>query len=183
MREVGGTGREMGISRFISSASGAPMFWFSEKLTSGRNSSTILVMSLVCYAVRFFIYASMKHPLGGLPAEALRGATFAAFWSTATVYAHKISPPGLSATTLILLNAMYGGLGQSLGAIIGGKMQSAIGMTQTFWYVGAADGVFVCFFLLYKKLSQIRANARERRKKVDTNDASQNLPADQSKLS
>ena len=31
MREVGGTGKEMGLSRLVSSLAGAPMFWFSGK--------------------------------------------------------------------------------------------------------------------------------------------------------
>ena len=40
----------------------------------------------------------MRNPYHGLPAEALRGVTFAAFWSTSTIYAHRISPPGMSTT-------------------------------------------------------------------------------------
>ncbi len=36
----------------------------------------------------------------------------------------------------MFLNAMYGGLGQSLGAIIGGKMQSKFGTVKTFVYSG-----------------------------------------------
>lgn len=98
MREVGGTGREMGLSRLVSSFTGAPMFYFSGTLTNYFGEETILIMSLLSYVTRFFIYALMQHPLQGLPAEALRGLTFAAFWSTGTIYAHKISPPGMSAT-------------------------------------------------------------------------------------
>ena len=48
--------------------------------------------------MRFLIYAFMRRPLEGLTAEALRGLTFAAFWSTGTIYAHKISPEGMHAT-------------------------------------------------------------------------------------
>ena len=98
MREVGGTGREMGLSRLVSSIAGAPMFWFSGPLTEKFGADRVLVLSLCSYVCRFLIYAFMKHPLQGLPAEALRGITFAAFWSTGTVYAHRISPPGLHAT-------------------------------------------------------------------------------------
>ena len=98
MREVGGTGREMGLSRLVSSIAGAPMFWFSGPLTEKLGADRVLVLSLCSYVCRFLIYAFMKHPLQGLPAEALRGITFAAFWSTGTVYAHRISPPGLHAT-------------------------------------------------------------------------------------
>jgi MFS_1 like family len=98
IREVGGAGRAMGLSRLVSSIAGAPMFWFSGPLTQKLGADRILVFSLLSYVVRFAIYAAMRHPLHGLPAEALRGITFAAFWSTGTIYAHRISPPGLHST-------------------------------------------------------------------------------------
>jgi hypothetical protein len=98
MREVGGSGKEMGFSRLVSSAAGAPMFWFSGPLTERLGVDRVLVLSLLSYVTRFFLYSVMRHPYHGLPAEALRGVTFAAFWSTGTVYAHRISPPGMEAT-------------------------------------------------------------------------------------
>jgi MFS family permease len=98
MREVGGTGRDMGISRLVSSFAGVPMFWFSGPLTAQLGADRILLFSILSYVTRFFIYAFMPTPLLGLPAEALRGVTFAAFWSTSTIYAHRISPPNMSAT-------------------------------------------------------------------------------------
>ena len=96
--EVGGGGREMGLSRLVSSLAGAPMFWFSGPLTELIGADRVLVVSLLSYVTRFLIYASMRHPYHGLPAEALRGVTFAAFWSTGTIYAHRISPHGMSST-------------------------------------------------------------------------------------
>ena len=52
----------------------------------------------------------------------------------------------------MFLNAMYGGLGQSLGAIIGGKMQSKFGTVRTFVYSGIFDLLFVCFVVLYLRV-------------------------------
>ena len=98
MREVGGTGKEMGLSRLVSSMAGAPMFWFSGPLTKALGADRVLILSLCSYVVRFIIYAAMRNPYHGLPAEALRGVTFAAFWSTSTIYAHRVSPPGVHAT-------------------------------------------------------------------------------------
>jgi MFS-type transporter involved in bile tolerance (Atg22 family) len=98
IREVGGGGREMGLSRLVSSMAGAPMFWFSGPLTELLGADRVLALSLVNYVVRYFNYAFMETPLQGLPAEALRGATFAAFWSTCTIYASRIAPPGMQAT-------------------------------------------------------------------------------------
>jgi MFS-type transporter involved in bile tolerance (Atg22 family) len=98
IREVGGTGKDMGLSRLVSSIAGAPMFWFSGPLTEMLGADRVIVLSLISYVARFIIYAMMRNPLQGLPAEALRGVTFAAFWSTATIYASRIAPPGLGAT-------------------------------------------------------------------------------------
>jgi len=159
LREVGGTGREMGACRLASSLCGAPMFWFSAPLTEMFGVDQVLVMSLVSYMVRFLNYAWMTNPYHALPAEALRGITFAAFWSTGTVYAHKISPKGMSATMLMFMNAMYGGLGQSVGAIIGGKLQSMYGTVKTFLYSAAFDLVFICLvtvYLRFRKESNFR---------------------------
>jgi MFS family permease len=149
MREVGGTGKEMGLSRLVSSCAGAPMFWFSGPLTEALGADRVIVFSLLSYVARFIMYALMRNPYHGLPAEALRGVTFAAFWSTCTIYAFRVSPPGLHATMLMILNAMYGGLGQSLGAIIGGKMQHRYGTVKTFLYAAAVDFVFVCAVIAY----------------------------------
>ena len=152
IREVGGSGKEMGICRLVSSISGAPMFWFSGPLTEKLGADRVLVLSLWSYMLRFLNYAFIRNPYHALPAEAIRGVTFAAFWSTGTVFAHKISPPGMSATMLLFMNAMYGGLGQSVGAILGGKLQSKVGTVKTFVAAALADFVLVCFFTVYLSL-------------------------------
>lgn len=152
IREVGGTGKDMGLSRLVSSIAGAPMFWFSGPLTEMLGADRVIVLSLISYVARFVIYAMMRNPLQGLPAEALRGVTFAAFWSTCTIYASRIAPPGLGATMLMFLNAMYGGLGQSLGAIVGGKLQSKFGTVQTFLYSGVCDLCFVVLVIGYLRI-------------------------------
>jgi MFS family permease len=162
IREVGGTGKEMGLSRLVSSLAGAPMFWFSGPLARTLGVDRILVLTLISYVTRFAIYAVMQQAYQGLPAEALRGVTFAAFWSSATIYAHKVSPAGLHATMLMMMNAMYGGLGQSLGAIVGGRLQGRFGTVQTFWYAAAFDAVFVAGLIAYLSLRK-ESNFRDPR--------------------
>ncbi len=153
LREVGGEGTVMGVSRFFSSVTGVPMFWYSgacvraaeqikgwqsiQSTTDARNDRPtdrptapdcshqtdpprptthqtqpphpghvtkrlsvigVLILSMCSYILRFLIYASIRNPWQGLPAEALRGFTFAAMWASSTYYTHRISPPGLSAT-------------------------------------------------------------------------------------
>jgi MFS family permease len=149
----------MGMLRLVSSLAGAPMFWFSGPLTESLGVDVVLVLSLLAYVARFFNYAYIHHPYHALPAEALRGITFALFWSSGSTYAHRISPPGMAATMLMLLNAMYGGLGQSLGAIIGGKMQTKLGTIGTFKYSGLFDLCFVAGLVAYLSTKKERAFA------------------------
>jgi uncharacterized membrane protein YvlD (DUF360 family) len=157
VREVGGTGTNMGILRLVSSLAGAPMFWYSGPMTEKLGTDVVLVLSLLAYSIRFFNYAWMTHPYHALPAEALRGLTFALFWSAGSTYAHKISPTGMKATMLLIMNAMYGGLGQSLGAIIGGKLQSTLGTVQTFVLSGLFDASFVVALVAYLASGSKRA--------------------------
>lgn len=50
LRELGGGGGVMGVSRLISSFAGIPMFWFSGSLTKRITIAPILMMALVCMA-------------------------------------------------------------------------------------------------------------------------------------
>ena len=52
----------------------------------------------------------------------------------------------------MFMNAMYGGLGQSTGAIIGGKVQSRVGTVNTFIYSAMTDLFFVVFVTVYLSL-------------------------------
>jgi hypothetical protein len=52
----------------------------------------------------------------------------------------------------MFLNAMYGGLGQSIGAIIGGKLQHKFGTVWTFLYAGLFDTFFVLMMIAYLRL-------------------------------
>jgi hypothetical protein len=45
---------------------------------------------------------------------------------------------------------MYGGLGQSVGAIIGGNMSKKMGIVKTFFYTGAADFIAINLFIFYQ---------------------------------
>ena len=98
VREVGGTGKEMGLSRLFSSLGGAAMYWFSPYISKRMGADKVIGVTLVCYVIRFVIYAFMTHPYHVFFAELLRGGSFAAFWSTSSLYASRIAPMGMQAT-------------------------------------------------------------------------------------
>ena len=53
VREVGGTGNNMGMLRLVSSLAGAPMFWFSGPVTEALGTDVVLVLTLL---VSIFIF-------------------------------------------------------------------------------------------------------------------------------
>lgn len=100
----GDIGGYLGLFTLLSSSCGAPMFWLSGKLIERVGVNAILAAALGAYTTRFFIYSFITAPWQAIPAEILRGMTFAAFWAASTYYVFKISPPGHTATMVRYLN-------------------------------------------------------------------------------
>ena len=148
---------------------GVPLFWHSGKLIRSLGVECILVASLAVFALRFWIYANMSHFLHCLVADSLRGASFALFWSTATVHVHRLSPASLQSTTLMILNAMYDGLGQSLGAVIGGNIQGRYGASFLFLTAAKTNGLMAitcATFFLYRNKTGYRSQETAIKKDV-----------------
>lgn len=145
-----GRSDRLGVCRLVSSLCGGPMFWLSGYIVEKLGINGVLTCSLLSYVIRFSIYASMKNAWHALPAEALRGVTFALFWSGSTTYVYEIAPKALTATMLGILNGMYGGLGQSLGALLGGFIVKRFGIGPAFLRCAGAESIILGLFLLYQ---------------------------------
>ena len=113
LEEVGGKldGNVLGTSRLASSLAGGPMFWLSSKIIQKIGVNGVLTMSMISYVLRFINYAMITNAWQALPAEIMRGLTFATFWSGATYYVYGISPKGLTATmvsvSFLIINLNY----------------------------------------------------------------------------
>lgn len=100
-----GSTAAMSWSRLLSALAGGPMFWLSGRIIKAIGTRAVMVLTLLTYVVRFAMYASITQALHAIPAEILRGVSFALFWSTATTYVYEKSPQGLSAT--MVSNVVY----------------------------------------------------------------------------
>jgi hypothetical protein len=87
-----------GTLRLASSFTGGPMFWLSGSIIKRIGVENVLTLSLCTYIVRFLIYGTVGNVWYALPAEMLRGFTFALFWSASTYYVYQIAPKQLTAT-------------------------------------------------------------------------------------
>jgi len=145
----GSIGNSLGICRLVSSIAGGPMFYLSGKITKKIGINNVLALSLLSYFLRFINYALIESPWQAIPAEILRGLTFGTFWSAATYYVYSVSPPNLTATMLSLLNGVYAGIGQSLGALIGGVLINKYGIRNTFLKCGITDFIIIVIYKIY----------------------------------
>jgi hypothetical protein len=93
-----GSGSMLGIMRLASSLAGGPVFWISGSIIHRIGVNGVMAVSLLFYILRFLIYAFAKTAWLALPAEILRGFSFAIFWSAATYYVYSIAPKNLTAT-------------------------------------------------------------------------------------
>jgi len=160
--EVSGEGRQaLRVCRLLSSLAGGPMFWLSGNIINAIGTNAVLSISLLSYVLRFVIYAAIQQGWHAFPAEIMRGLTFAMFWAGSTCYVYSISPKGLSATMLGILNAMYGGLGQSIGALIGGAMVRHLGIAHTFYRCAAVDAALLVGLVAYQIGGYVRDKSQQ----------------------
>lgn len=55
------------------------------------------------------------------------------------------------------LNGMYGGLGQSLGSLLGGELSRRYGIVKAFLYCGATEALLLAAFVFYQRVSHFQS--------------------------
>jgi hypothetical protein len=132
LKQLGGTGLVMGISRFITCASEVPMFQIAGSLHNKYGTWAMLSMTQLAFVVRFIYYSVLTIPWGILPCEVLHGLTFAVTWSVSCTFANMVSPPECHTTMQALLEGIHWGIGSGMGALVGGYLYDSIGAVRLF---------------------------------------------------
>lgn len=132
LKQLGGSGFVMGISRFITCAAEVPMFRMAGYLQKRFGTYRVLVVTQLAYVLRFVYYANLTDPWAVLPCEVLHGLTYATTWSVACTYANLISPPECHSTMQALLEGLHWGFGSGIGALLGGFVYDRLGAVWLF---------------------------------------------------
>lgn len=136
LREMGGSEMLMGLTLTFTCASEVPAFAIQDRLLSFMGGvGPALHLVLLTYVLRLGAYAAL--PLAGtpwavLPIELLHGITFAMGWGCGTICAKRVAPPGLEATMQGIFTGLYFGVGQGLGALVGGLAMQHYGLQRMF---------------------------------------------------
>ena len=101
LKELGGSGIVMGVSRAITCIAEVPCFQVAGILQKRLGTWRLLAVTQFAFVIRFTYYSFLKEPWAVLPCEVLHGFTFAVMWSTACTYADEIAPSQVHSTVQV----------------------------------------------------------------------------------
>jgi len=130
--ELGASKALVGLGRTVTCISEVPMFWFAPTLIRRLGALGVLAFACVCYIIRFVAYSQLEDARWYLLVEPLHGVTYAVMWNASASYAFSLAPPGLGTTAQGLLSGVHWGLGQGVGALVGGVLYARVGPRMMF---------------------------------------------------
>lgn len=129
LKELGGSGLLLGLSRFITCMAEIPAFRIAGPMYKRYGVWANLAIAQVAYIIRFSSYAFLNRNTvwAVLLVECLHGLTFAVTWNSSCQYANDIAPQGCESTLQSLLESLHWGLGSGLGALGAGFLYHRFG--------------------------------------------------------
>ena len=91
-----------------------------------------VVVSIIIYAVRFYLLALIKDQWLYLPTQLLHGVPYALFWTSATEYAYNMCTPNTQTTVFSILINCYSNVGALFGSLLGGVIYNDYGGSSLF---------------------------------------------------
>nr|XP_004227026.1 major facilitator superfamily domain-containing protein 6 [Ciona intestinalis] len=122
-----------------------PMFFVSGWIAGKIGYNAILVFGLIFASLRCFLYTILTSAWQLLLVEALHGLSFALPMAAMCSYAATLAPEGMTATLIGLTQGVYWGLGNMLGALLGGvlyRLYSPIVMFRITALIGVVAAMF-----------------------------------------
>jgi PPP family 3-phenylpropionic acid transporter len=135
-----------GWSMVCSTVSELPVMFYGVHLLRRIGPKRLIVLALLALVIRNLGCAAASSGWAILLTQCLHGISYGCLWIGGTCYAHRLAPPGLSATGQSLFNGITLGLGGALGSSLGGLVFQAYGPSMMFLLSGIT--VFLGLVLL-----------------------------------
>ena len=140
------SGTTVALCRLSLSLAGTIMYYNSPTIVRHIPIHRVTILSLYSCGICCLCYGHATSILFALVAEAMRGGMYAIFWTACTKHVQSDTKftdsifrrrRGRASTAQTLLEAIYKGLGHSLGGICGGKFVKYVGsLPQSFILFG-----------------------------------------------
>lgn len=148
--DIGGSDLVVGVTVVCQYLSDTMMTVSSHILMIYLGYVGMIFCGLSSYALRFLIYSWLSTPESAWVApaiELLQGISHATAWSASMLYITNYTPKSAFPTGVFLLQAVYLGIGGSVGGVIGGFMIQSFDSTITFRLLGLIS-VLTCFLFV-----------------------------------
>lgn len=160
LREMGGLQILLALVSLINSTAEVLFYILSDQLMGLVGHFRLIYIGLFCFSARFFYYSFLRQPWLVLPIEITHGMTSAAIRSSMISY---IRQEGAAGHILHgLFNGIHGGLGFSIGGLVGGFMVHNYGHTITFLIFGELSLLTLfCFILVNNVWPQTKHDLKD----------------------
>eukprot|EP00111_Clytia_hemisphaerica_P008298 TCONS_00024217-protein len=150
LQEMGGLQILLALVSLINSAAEVIFYIVAEKLMEYIGHFRLIYIGLFCFSLRFFYYSFLRQPWLVLPIEITHGMTSAAIRSALISYIRQEGSIGHMLHGLI--NGIHGGLGFSIGGLVGGFMVHNYGHVLTFLIFGELSLLTLFCFILVNNI-------------------------------
>ena len=150
LQEMGGLQILLALVSLINSTAEVLFYVVSERLMQCIGHFRLIYIGLLCFSIRFFYYSFLRQPWLVLPIEITHGMTSAAIRSALISYIRQEGSVGHLLHGLI--NGIHGGLGFSIGGLVGGFMVHNYGHVLTFLIFGELSLLTLFLFILVNNI-------------------------------
>jgi len=168
LEDLGADHLLMGMSMAVATLTSLPLQFYSNFLIKKLKHERLVVLALVCFAVRMVGYSYIRQPAYFLFFEVLKPFSTTLLIITTFDFIRKSVPLTTYATVNSIFGASYFGVGRGLGGLVGGHATSALGFNLTFQVFAAASVVVAASYALVTGIdSRIKAAAGNRQRRGD----------------
>jgi MFS family permease len=131
IKSLGGNDTLIGWVNSLSALSEVPVMFFGAALIHKFGEKKMLVISFFLYGVRFLLYSLMPGPYWALPIALIHGLTFGFYWVAGVIYANRMAPENMKATSQALFVATTS-LANVISSPISGMVMDRLGAAALF---------------------------------------------------
>lgn len=146
MKFLGAGEGTFGLAIALAGIGELPVFFLSSLALKRWAPRHLLVVSFGVMVVRCLLVGFITNPYLMLATQFLHGLTFSLTWTAGVTYANEIAPPGLGASVQALFGAVFFGLGNGLGSLMGSGVLTLANTAVLFRLAGLV--AFFAFGLL-----------------------------------
>jgi hypothetical protein len=149
LSSLGGPQLLFGLCQAVQCIAETVLLYFSGHLITLFGPMICLEIVFVAFGVRLFLYAFLKNPWCTLSIEPLHCLCFALFYTSLTMRASVLAPPGMQTTVQSLIGAVYMSLGRAVGVAVGGVLYELYGPQVMFLVFSGTSFVYAVCILIY----------------------------------